>query len=709
MYKSPSIEIFENVQQSIAVPTAGTGFATVGFSTNGPVNKLMQFDSLEDFRKYMGGPVTNYEFTHNMIDRAMNTGFGGSLYFMRIGKFEDESDGKASVAVSNYTGGTTYDFFAGSKTGAEYYSKPWLVVGQPSETGVTLPSTVTYTLSFKLDSGDTEISKHFSFTKLDAVAVGTLFPSQSVATDIYAISIDKVVRELNNDNRFSSLAIAYPSDADGNPGLRIVGKTIGSSSYIKDFKFEVENFAQSEDPAALITAFTGANVMLDLPEGYDVEETYAGLDAELQVGKAFKIVAKNPGSNMNGFMVRKQTSNNPLVVDQSFTVSVYSNTSMSSLLETFEDLTLENFADKINDVSYGSDFIAIEGYTYTEGESEFKDGSYILGRGEILADGSLFEAGGDYAPVSGSDGVPYDEVMGTTLEDEVVHLFEDALRDASFKNMDNVDFSIIATPDSQEPEVQDAAIELAISRGDCIYLVDVPLDYMGSKNKIDQAINWHNGSEGRATAINTSYAAIYYGWLTQKNAYGSNNLILPPSVFVLPKMLQIDANQGPSFAPAGSNRGRIIASDYMYSPDLEDREKMCGDFNCINPIIFSNTKGLMIFAQKTADRSTSPLNRINVRRMLNDIKRKMYVSLDAVRFELNNPSTQERARKIVSDILYVYRNIEALQSYSVNSSSPGGAEADVLNIVIDMVPYGLVERIRIYLNVSEAGAVISEA
>jgi hypothetical protein len=87
----------------------------------------------------------------------------------------------------------------------------------------------------------------------------------------------------------------------------------------------------------------------------------------------------------------------------------------------------------------------------------------------------------------------------------------------------------------------------------------------------------------------------------------------------------------------------------------------------------------------------------------------MYVSLDAVRFELNNPTTQERARKIVSDILYVYRNIEALQSYSVNVSSPGGAEADVLNIVIDMVPYGLVERIRIYLNVSEAGAVVSEA
>jgi hypothetical protein len=705
MYKSPSIEIFENVQRSIAVPTAGTGFATVGFSTNGPINKLMQFNNLADFEKYMGRPVANYEFTHNMINRAMNTGFGGSLYFMRVGKFTEEEDGKASVAVSNYTGGTSYDFFFSSEIQENRLLKPWFVA-QIDDLFEDAPATAVYTLSFDLNT-DIPISKSFTLTKLvDQVG---LYDTQPSAIDVYAISIDKIVRGLNNDRDFSSLATAYSISEEGEYGLRIVGKGIGSSFSISGFSFAYETTGDTVLDDKFITTYEVEIEGSPSAEYTNEGNQLIGEDAVLDTITAFSIISKNPGSSMNGAMVRKVSTVNPFSGEESFTLSVYANSNTSSLLETFEELTLENFASKINDASYGSDFITIDGYVYEEGVSEFKDGSYVLGEGEVLPDGSKFVATGDYEPIVGTDGVPMDGASSGIAEEEVVQLFVDALRDYSFRNMDNVDFSIIATPDSQEPEVQDAAVELARNRGDCIYLVDVPLDYMGSKSKVEQAIAWHNGSEGRATAIDSSYAAIYYGWLTQKDAYGSNNLILPPSVFVLPKMLQIDYTQGPSFAPAGSNRGRIVASDYMYSPDLEDREKMCGDYNCINPIIFSNTKGLMIFAQKTADRSTSPLNRINIRRMLNDIKRKMYVSLDAVRFELNNPTTQERARKIVSDILYVYRNIEALQSYSVNVSSPGGAEADVLNIVIDMVPYGLVERIRIYLNVSEAGAVVSEA
>ena len=120
------------------------------------------------------------------------------------------------------------------------------------------------------------------------------------------------------------------------------------------------------------------------------------------------------------------------------------------------------------------------------------------------------------------------------------------------------------------------------------------------------------------------------------------------------------------FSPAGVTRGKLIASDYEYSPDIDDRELMCGDGNSVNPIIFSNTRGLMIFSQKTADRSNSAINRIHVRRMLNDIKRK---ALDVIRFEIND-STQSEARRIVENILSIYRN----KFYKVNFvTSPGGS------------------------------------
>ena len=184
-------------------------------------------------------------------------------------------------------------------------------------------------------------------------------------------------------------------------------------------------------------------------------------------------------------------------------------------------------------------------------------------------------------------------------------------------------------------------------------------------------------------------------------------IIAPPSV-LLPKILSVDAQYGlPCYSPAGVSRGRLIASDFFYSPDIEDRELMCGEGNSLNPIIFSN-RGLMIFSQKTADRSNSAINRIHVRRMLNDIKRKLYTALDVIRFEVNNPSSQSSARKIVEDILFVYKNSEILDSYLVSVTSPGGAEADVLNITISLVPYGLIERIHIYLNIGEAGMDVSE-
>ena len=56
------------------------------------------------------------------------------------------------------------------------------------------------------------------------------------------------------------------------------------------------------------------------------------------------------------------------------------------LLETFSNLTLETFVERINDKSYGSEFIEIEGYSSGE---EFKEGTYILSEGEVLIDGIL--------------------------------------------------------------------------------------------------------------------------------------------------------------------------------------------------------------------------------------------------------------------------------------------------------------------------------
>ncbi len=688
MYKSPSIEIFENVRQPRAVPTFGTGFATVGFATNGPVNKLMAFNSLADFEKYMGRePVSGYPFTHNMINRAMSANAGGTLYFMRVGDFNGPDDGKASVAVSNYTDGTSFNVSIGSKNDEERIVKmPWFIVEDATEQyNVSSPEV---TISFKLNNELFE--KKFPLVKAPSQKI---YIGETDDVSIYAVDMNRIVRELNKEPDFSKLAVAT-LEQDANEMYKIVikGKFVGSDNSIKDIKL-LTNLDPEAEPAV---------------ELYNVTDdtNNIGVDAS-PADSAFKIVAKNPGSAMNGFTLRKKTNTKRVGAEtaDTFTVTTYASKAEGSLLETFSNLTLDNFAQRINDETYGSEFIEIENKTITE----FKDGVYILGEGEVLSDGKVAVIVLEDT-VKGTDGKPESGDGVTDTTGDIIRLFTGALRNPSFLNKDTVSFSIVATPETGLTEVQDAGIALAEKRGDAVYLVDTPLDYMAlEKEGIKKSVDWSNGTIDRATPIISSYALMYYGWLQVPDAYGTSNLLVPPSVLVLPKMLSVDREYGlPCFSPAGVTRGRLIASDYEYSPDIDDRELMCGDGNSINPIIFSNTRGLMIFSQKTADRSNSAINRIHVRRMLNDIKRRLYSALDVIRFEINNDSTQSEARRIVENILSIYRNAEVLQSYFVNVTSPGGAEADVLNITVSLVPYGLIERIRIYLNIDEAGATITE-
>lgn len=685
-YKSPSIEFFENETQSIPVNTTGAGFATVGFSTGGPVNKLMTFTSLADFEKTMGGPVENYELTHNMIYKAMNTGFGGTLYFMRIGEFAEDADGKASVGVSNYINGSGVDAFVGATYNNLPITKPWFIILDTDFTS-SKPDIITATLNFTLNTSE-NIVRTYTMNKLDVALV-----EGGGSVGIYAVSIDKIVRDLNSYSRFSNIATAYATDASGKNGLRIVSKKIGSDQTFVFNSFVVDNATNYgvSNGALLVASTEGTST-----GSYPTKGTFT-----------FSIKAKYPGTYMNGVVVKCVHNVDSVFGTTTYTINVYKDSSGTNLLESFSNLTLANIADTINDETYGSSFITLEGYSFG-GSSAFKAGSYVLGEGEILSDGTVREIMAEET-VLGSNGVPKDE-MNSSLDDEekIIRMFADAISNKEFLNMDNVAFSVIATPDCGDQIVQDAGITLASGRGDAMYIVDVPYDYTAlKKNGIQKAVDWSNGKLDRSVAITSSYAGIFYGWLTSTNAYGSNSLICPPSVFVVPKILEVDEKYGVYYAPAGSVRGVINASNYFYSPDSEDRELLCG-YNNINPIIFSNTRGLMIFSQKTGLRENAPRNRIHVRRMLNDIKRKTYNALDVYRFEFNNPDIHSKASTTLDGILFPYKNAGALESYAVSVSGGEGSDLDVMNVYLDIVPYGLVERIRIYLSITEAGIVATE-
>ena len=674
-YKSPSVQIFETASSAVEPLSAGQGVLVVGFSTRGPINELMHFRSYEQFEKMMGGPVADFPLAHLLARRIFNTG-AGTLYFVRAGSESDNYGAeKSAVKVVNAENPNFGEYF--------YETGYW-------DAGETNPIENEDFLVFK--NGYTEDS---IVIKIDFDGGGEIVSAEEtfkitleksfIQNPLRVIPLDTIVARFNNNSTFSSRAV-MKKEKDGVQGIYVKTK-----NYIEEVTFNFSNKSGTSVEANI--AFVGVS---------EINAPSPGAPNNYQ----FVIEAKYPGSGMNGVSVRKTARKQSFLTDEEyFDVSIVDSKGVQ--LELFTNLTLKNFIQRINDNDYGSNFVYID-TSDSEGEDPvFVDGTYILGEGTLLP-GNIIHFTED-AKV-GKDGVPSQADEPYSYNEVIANLLISALSEPSLLNMDNVFYSIIATPDSQNSSVQDTAIELATKRGDSFYIADIPLELSIDKASIPLAINWHNGtgSDLRGTPFDSSYVGVYYGWTTVLNEYTGSNIYIPPSVLVVPRMLQTDASDGVYNPPAGARRGRVIAYDYLYSPDTEDREEMMGGDNCINPIIYSNTRGLMIFGQKTADRSGSPLNRINIRRMVNRIKTRLFTSLDVIRFELNNSATRERARSIANNILSEFRSAGALEGFSVNVQSPGGAERDVVNIYIDMVPVGLVERIRIYINITEGGVATVE-
>lgn len=682
-YKSPSVQIFENTTSSYESAVTGTGVASVGFSTMGPMNELMLFGSYDEFVKKMGKPVPEYPNAHLLARRVLATGAGG-FYFVRAGSTSEQLAKKSTVIVTNHTGATVGKYFWKSlSSDSKEIISPYLGVTEDAEGTIELTINLTVGASAAIP-----VKKTFDVRSNISVVL-----SDDTTPVIKGIHLDTIASAFNNDSTFSALAVM-------------------KSSVVKsDDAVEYGLYIETKGYTTAVGIPSVSNVSLMGKTSSD--EAYDGVLANANGGTAnstFTIEAKYYGSGTVGYSVKKYTIVNPIPNrENTFVIEVRD--AVGNILETFSGLTLENFVNKINHSDTGSQYVYISGFSYDEADTNgFVDGTYVLGKGTLLPNGVYAYNTEVYLPEAGLDGVPTLTDNPHNLTEVISDLFVNALSEPSLLNLDNVFFSIISVPDSQNSLVQNSAIEVARKRGDAFCVVDVPLDYSAEKATISSAIAWHNGgSELRGSAIESSYAGVYYGWTTVLNEYTNSNINIPPSILVVPRMLAVDASDGVYYAPAGAQRGRVIASDYLYSPDVDDREEMCGGINCINPIIYSNTRGLMIYGQKTADRTGSALNRVNVRRMVNEIKRKLYNRLDEVRFELNNATTQGRARTIASDVLISYKSVGAIENYTVDVNSPGGAERDVLNIYIEFVPVGLVERIRVFLNIAESGVAITEA
>ena len=127
----------------------------------------------------------------------------------------------------------------------------------------------------------------------------------------------------------------------------------------------------------------------------------------------------------------------------------------------------------------------------------------------------------------------------------------------------------------------------------------------------------------------------------------------------------------------------------------------------INPIaVFPNT-GFVIFGQKTLQFAKSALDRVNVRRLLLEVKREIVKIAERLLFEPNNSTTRARFVSQVTPVLGLIQLQAGIEQFKVicdaSNNSFEDAEQNKMNGRIIVVPTRAVEFISIDFIVSNNG------
>ena len=318
------------------------------------------------------------------------------------------------------------------------------------------------------------------------------------------------------------------------------------------------------------------------------------------------------------------------------------------------------------------------------------DGSFSGGEGKNI---SSYSAGGNYYDKAGtaSGGITgvTQGLIGSDYNDMLDLL----------SNQDDYRFNVLLTPglfDKVHASQTTTAINNTQTRGDNIYVLD-PVVY-GST-----IVN----ATGQGDARNTSYAAMYWPWLQTFEPDSGKNVWVPASTMMGGVYAFNDSVSEPWFAPAGINRGgltNVIRPERKLSQGNRDTLYEAN----INPIASFPGTGTVVYGQKTLQKQASALDRVNVRRLLIDLKSYIGQLAKNLVFEQNTAATRNNFLSQVNPYLESVVQRQGLYAFKVvmdeSNNTPDVVDRNMLVGQIYLQPTKTAEFIYLDFNVLPTGA-----
>jgi uncharacterized protein len=243
----------------------------------------------------------------------------------------------------------------------------------------------------------------------------------------------------------------------------------------------------------------------------------------------------------------------------------------------------------------------------------------------------------------------FNEASGSTPQGIAATAYVTA--SAILENKDEYQFNIVAAPGAPITAVG-TIVSLAESRQDCIAVVDVaPYGTPVATVKTE------------ADSIDSSYAATYWPWLQVRSATGKN--VWVPASTIIPSIFALTDRIGaPWFAPAGLIRGGlpgVIQTERKLTAGNRDALYSSN----VNPIATLPGQGIVALGQKTLQSRASALDRINVRRLLIELKKFVRDVSNGLLFEQNTIATRNRFLAAVNPYLESVVQRQGLFTYRV--------------------------------------------
>ena len=254
---------------------------------------------------------------------------------------------------------------------------------------------------------------------------------------------------------------------------------------------------------------------------------------------------------------------------------------------------------------------------------------------------------GVYDLVGGSDGIPSDPddqdllLIGTEVGSTGLYALSEP---------EQIDVDLIAVPGHSSTGVVLAMINLCQNmRTDCMAIVDAPFGLT-----VKEIVNWQNGAHPlNTTRFDSDFAALYWPWVKIRDTYNNVDVWVPPSGSIMAVYARSDTLGAPWFAPAGVTRGIVPGiTDVFSRPTLEERDLMYGNRNAINPIVqYADFQDFVVWGQKTLQRRPTALDRVNVRRLMFAIEKRIRAASRTLLFEPNDSAMRDKFVLLASRIL----------------------------------------------------------